>query len=79
MSRREPADDEPFAALAFKIQRDPQAGRLTYFRVYSGALTAGDRRVTICRESITASAEKVEGKFIRADRRLGPFSGRFLH
>ena len=43
MSTREPADDEPFAALAFKIQRDPQAGPLTYFRVYSGALTAGDR------------------------------------
>ena len=42
-STRQPADDEPFAALAFKIQRDPQAGPLTYFRVYSGVLTAGDR------------------------------------
>jgi elongation factor G len=42
-SRRAPSDDEPFAALAFKIQRDPQAGPLTYFRVYSGTLKAGDK------------------------------------
>jgi elongation factor G len=36
-------DDAPFSALAFKIQVDPRAGgrRLTYFRVYSGTLTAG--------------------------------------
>ncbi len=40
---RAPDDEAPFAALAFKIQRDPQAGPLTYFRVYSGTLKAGDR------------------------------------
>ncbi|MFZ5624136.1 MAG: elongation factor G [Gemmatimonadota bacterium] len=34
-------DDEPFAALAFKIMTDPYVGRLTYFRVYSGTLKAG--------------------------------------
>ncbi|HEV2906406.1 MAG TPA: elongation factor G [Actinomycetota bacterium] len=38
---RKPADDEPFAALAFKIMSDPYVGRLTYFRVYSGTLRAG--------------------------------------
>jgi len=38
---REPADDQPFAALAFKIMSDPYVGRLTYFRVYSGTLRAG--------------------------------------
>jgi elongation factor G len=40
---REPSDEAPFSALAFKIQRDPQAGPLTYFRVYSGTLKAGDK------------------------------------
>jgi elongation factor G len=34
-------DDEPFAALAFKIMSDPYVGKLTYFRVYSGKLSAG--------------------------------------
>jgi elongation factor G len=34
-------DEEPFAALAFKIMSDPYVGRLTYFRVYSGTLRAG--------------------------------------
>jgi elongation factor G len=38
---RIPKDDEPFAALAFKIMTDPFVGRLTYFRVYSGKLHAG--------------------------------------
>ncbi len=34
-------DDEPFAAIAFKIMSDPFVGKLTYFRVYSGTLKAG--------------------------------------
>ncbi len=36
-------DDEPFAALAFKIATDPFVGTLTFFRVYSGVLASGDR------------------------------------
>ncbi len=36
-----PSDEEPFAALAFKIMTDPYVGRLTYFRVYSGKLASG--------------------------------------
>jgi elongation factor G len=35
-------DDEPFAALAFKIATDPFVGSLTFFRVYSGVLNSGD-------------------------------------
>jgi elongation factor G len=35
-------DDEPFAALAFKIMSDPYVGKLTYFRVYSGTADKGD-------------------------------------
>jgi elongation factor G len=42
LSRR-PALDEPFSALAFKVMTDPYVGKLTYFRVYSGRVKAGDR------------------------------------
>jgi elongation factor G len=38
---RRPDEQEPFAALAFKIMTDPYVGKLTYFRVYSGSLPAG--------------------------------------
>ena len=39
---RHASDDEPFAALAFKIATDPFVGTLTFFRVYSGVVNAGD-------------------------------------
>ena len=50
-STRRPSDeaeraaslDAPFSALAFKVMSDPFVGKLTYFRVYSGKLKAGDR------------------------------------
>ncbi|MBN1256002.1 MAG: elongation factor G [Deltaproteobacteria bacterium] len=38
---RRPADEEPFAALAFKLINDPFIGHLTYLRIYSGSLKAG--------------------------------------
>ena len=38
---RQPSDDQPLCALAFKIATDPYVGRLCYFRVYSGKLEAG--------------------------------------
>jgi elongation factor G len=44
---REASDDEPFAALAFKIMADPYVGKLTYFRVYSGKLSAGSRVLNV--------------------------------
>ncbi len=44
---RNPADDEPFAALGFKIMADPYVGKLTYFRVYSGRLEAGSRILNV--------------------------------
>ena len=39
--KREPSDDEPFSALAFKIMTAPYVGRLSFFRVYSGTLNTG--------------------------------------
>ncbi|UTR12507.1 elongation factor G [Evansella sp. LMS18] len=38
---RRSSDDEPFAALAFKVMTDPYVGKLTFFRVYSGTVNAG--------------------------------------
>ncbi len=40
---RLPDPAQPFAALAFKVMSDPYVGKLTYFRVYSGRIKAGDR------------------------------------
>ena len=41
-AERHASDDEPFAALAFKIATDPFVGTLTFFRVYSGVINSGD-------------------------------------
>jgi elongation factor G len=46
LSRR-PALDEPFSSLAFKVMSDPFVGRLTYVRVYSGQVKAGDRILNV--------------------------------
>jgi elongation factor G len=45
--KREPKEDEPFAALAFKIATDPYVGRLVFMRVYSGTINAGDTVLNI--------------------------------
>jgi elongation factor G len=51
-----PADPKaPFSALAFKVMSDPYVGKLTYFRVYSGTLKAGDRVLN----TITGRTERV--------------------
>jgi elongation factor G len=44
---RHASDEEPFAALVHKIMADPYVGKLTYFRVYSGRLTAGSRVLNV--------------------------------
>jgi len=46
-AHRDASDEEPFAALAFKIMADPYVGKLTYFRVYSGKLAAGSRVLNV--------------------------------
>lgn len=63
---RKPSDDEPFCALAFKIQTDPFVGALTFFRVYSGVLEAG----SYVYNTTTGTKERV-GRIVRlqADKR----------
>ncbi len=46
---RKSSDDEPFAALAFKIMADPFVGKLAFFRVYSGTLNSGSYVLTLQR------------------------------
>ncbi|MBI3603273.1 MAG: elongation factor G [Nitrospirae bacterium] len=49
--KRAASDDEPFAALAFKIMTDPFAGQLTFFRVYSGTLKTGTSVYNITKDT----------------------------
>lgn len=63
---RKPANEEPFAGLAFKIATDPFMGKLCFFRVYSGTITAG----SYIQNSTTGEKERV-GRIVRmhADKR----------
>ena len=47
---RFPSDDQPFSALAFKVQTDPHMGKLVYFRVYSGKLDAGSYILNVTKD-----------------------------
>ena len=48
---RHSSDDEPFAALAFKIATDPFVGKLAFFRVYSGTVNAGTTVYNSCKDN----------------------------
>jgi len=63
---RQPSDDEPLSALAFKIATDPYVGRLIFVRVYSGKLTAGSYVLN----TTTGDKERI-GRVVRmhADKR----------
>jgi elongation factor G len=63
---RHASDEEPFCALAFKLQNDPFVGQLTFFRVYSGTIEAG----TYIYNSTTGKKERL-GRIVRlqADKR----------
>jgi elongation factor G len=63
---RHASDEEPFTALAFKLQADPFVGQLTFFRVYAGTLEAG----SYLYNSTTGTKERV-GRIVRlqADKR----------
>ncbi|MBI2087005.1 MAG: elongation factor G [Candidatus Zambryskibacteria bacterium] len=57
---RHASDDEPFSALAFKLQADPFVGQLTFFRVYSGTIESG----TYLYNSTTKTKERL-GRIVR--------------
>jgi elongation factor G len=57
---RHASDEEPFSALAFKLQNDPFVGQLTFFRVYSGSIEAG----TYLYNSTTGKKERL-GRIVR--------------
>ncbi|MEK7227621.1 MAG: elongation factor G [Patescibacteria group bacterium] len=57
---RHASDEEPFAALAFKLQADPFVGQLTFFRVYSGTIESG----TYLYNSTTQTKERL-GRIVR--------------
>jgi elongation factor G len=63
---RNASDEEPFSALAFKLQNDPFVGQLTFFRVYSGTIESG----TYIYNSTTNEKERL-GRIVRlqADKR----------
>ena len=63
---RHASDDEPFCAIAFKLQTDPFVGALTFFRVYSGTIAAG----SYVYNSTTGTKERI-GRIVRlqADKR----------
>ena len=50
---RPSSDDAPFSALAFKIATDPFVGRLTFFRVYSGTITAGSSVLNATKDPVS--------------------------
>ncbi len=57
---RKPLDSEPFAALAFKIITDPFVGRLTFIRIYSGSVKAGEQMF-----NVTNDKKERAGKILR--------------
>jgi len=64
--QRKPSDEEPFTALAFKLQTDPFVGALTFFRVYAGTVSAG----SYIYNANTGTKERI-GRIVRlqADKR----------
>ena len=57
---RQHSDEDPFSALVFKVMSDPHVGKLTYFRVYSGKLSKGDRVL-----NTTTGKEERIGRILR--------------
>ena len=70
---RKSSDDEPFAALAFKIMTDPFVGKLAYFRVYSGTMNSGSYVL-----NATKGKKERVGRILQmhANKRMEPSPGK---
>ena len=72
---RKVSDDEPFAALAFKIMTDPYVGKLTFFRVYSGKIRPGSHIYNANKESGERLGRVVEMHANKREERDEVFCG----
>lgn len=70
-----PADDQPFAALAFKIMTDPYVGRLTYIRIYSGMLTKGMNLINSTKDSKERISRLIEMNANKREEREEFYTG----
>lgn len=70
-----PADDSPFAALAFKIMTDPYVGRLTYIRIYSGTLVKGMNLINSTKDSKERISRALEMHANKREERDEFFAG----
>jgi len=73
-TERRAADDEKFAALAFKLMTDPYVGQLTFVRVYSGVLKSATRSTTrsAARKSASAASCRCTPTSAKRSRRSWP-------
>ncbi len=69
------SDDEPFAALAFKIMSAPHVGKLTYFRVYSGKLPAGGQLLNATQDKKERAGRVLQMHANHQEDKDGVFAG----
>ncbi|MFM8771353.1 MAG: elongation factor G, partial [Candidatus Kapaibacterium sp.] len=72
---RKPLDSEPLAALAFKIITDPFVGRLTFIRIYSGTLTAGEQIFNITNDKKERAGKLLRMSANKREELEGAFAG----
>ncbi len=72
---RKASDDEPFAALAFKIMSDKHVGKLVYFRVYSGKLSAGSQVLNVTKDKKERIGRVLQMHANHREDKDGVFSG----
>jgi len=72
---RKPLDSEPFSALAFKIITDPFVGRLTFIRIYSGTLTAGEQIYNITNDKKERAGKILRMSANKREEMQGAFAG----